>query len=97
VEQVGAINDFATGGLAPDRTLLLRIDPTTGRERQRERAQAPDRLEREGEEFFVAIAAAYEQLAVSEPQRVRTIDAERSQQDVLSQALSAVEDLLGAV
>src|ERR671922_587615 len=27
VEQIRALNEFATGGLKPDRTLLLRIDP----------------------------------------------------------------------
>ena len=33
VDAVRAINDFATGGLRPDRTLLLRIDPAVGRAR----------------------------------------------------------------
>ena len=94
VEQVRAINLFATGGLTPDRTLLLRVDPQTGRERQRERAQEPDRLEREGEGFFSAIAAAYEELARAEPGRVRAIDAGQPPQEVLRQAVAAVEDLL---
>src|SRR5271157_5501485 len=49
VEQVRAINLFATGGLVPERTLLLRLSPADGRARQRERALAPDRLERESE------------------------------------------------
>ena len=35
-EAVAAVNAFATGGLAPDRTLLLRADPAT-------RARAPRR------------------------------------------------------
>jgi dTMP kinase len=58
VEQVRAINVFATGPLEPDRTLLLRISPEGGRARQRERALEPDRLEREDEGFFAATAAA---------------------------------------
>ena len=45
--------------------------PAAGRERQRERAAQPDRLEREGEGFFEQIAAAYEELARAEPQRIR--------------------------
>jgi dTMP kinase len=94
IEQVRAINLLATGGLTPDRTLLLRIDPRTGRARQRERAQAPDRLEREGDEFFDAIALAYDELARAEPERIRTLDAEQPAQAVLTEALSAVEDLL---
>src|SRR3954454_11693701 len=46
VDPVGAVNAFATGGLRPDRTVLLRIDPAAGRARQEGRGPA-DRLERE--------------------------------------------------
>jgi dTMP kinase len=93
VEQVRAINLFATSGLTPDRTLLLRVDPATGRERQRTRAHAPDRLEREGEDFFAAIARAYDELARAEPRRIRTIDAQQPPGAVLQEALAAIEDL----
>ena len=89
-----AINLFATGALEPDRTLLLRISPAAGRERQRERAPEPDRLEREGEASSRAIAAAYDELARAEPGRIRTIDAAQPPRQVLGDALAAVEDLL---
>jgi dTMP kinase len=39
VEDVLAINRFATGGLEPDRTLLLMIAPQLGRSRSRARAE----------------------------------------------------------
>ncbi|HXE44582.1 MAG TPA: dTMP kinase [Conexibacter sp.] len=94
LEQVRAINAFATGGLAPDRTLLLRIDPALGRTRQDGRGEAPDRLEREADEFFARIAAAYDELAAAEPQRIRTLDATADAPSVLAQALAALEDLL---
>ncbi len=94
VEQVRAINLLATGGLTPDRTLLLQISPATGRGRQQTRGAEPDRLEREDESFFQAIAAAYEQLARTEPQRIRPIDGEQATARVLEQALSEIEDLL---
>ncbi len=54
IEAVREINHFATGGLAPDRTLLLRLSPAEGRARERGRAAPPDRLEREADEFFAA-------------------------------------------
>jgi dTMP kinase len=95
IEQVRAINRFATGGLQPDRTLLLRIDPALGRARQDGRGEAPDRLEREHEGFFAAIAAAYDELAIAEPQRIRTLDASADPPRVLAAALAALEDLLG--
>jgi len=94
VDDVRAINRFATGGLAPDRTLLLRIDPTLGRARARERTLEPDRLEREGERFFAVIAAAYDELAREEPARIRPIDAGQAPADVLRDARAAIEDLL---
>jgi dTMP kinase len=94
VEEIRAINQFATGHLVPDRTLLLRIDPSVGRARAHERALAPDRLELESEHFFATIAAAYEELAREEPLRIRTVDAEQPPARVLSDALAAVEDLL---
>jgi dTMP kinase len=94
VEQVRAINLFATGALTPDRTLLLRIAPATGRARQHTRGAQPDRLERENERFFEAIASAYEQLASAEPERIRAIDAEQPAERVFTQALAAIEDLI---
>jgi dTMP kinase len=95
VVEVQAINQFATGGLTPDRTLLLRIDPSVGRARAHERALEPDRLERESERFFATIFAAYDELAHAEPERIRPIDAAQPPQDVLHDALAAIDDLLG--
>jgi len=94
IEEVRAINLFATGGLQPDRTLLLDIAPAEGRARQRTRAEEPDRLEREDDGFFASIAAAYRELALAEPQRVRVIDASQPAELVLDDALAQLADLL---
>ncbi|HZV73003.1 MAG TPA: dTMP kinase [Conexibacter sp.] len=94
VAPVRAINAFATGGLQPDRTLLLRIDPALGRARQDDRGEAPDRLEREQDGFFATIAAAYDRLAAAEPERIRVIDADAAPEAVSAAALAALEDLL---
>jgi dTMP kinase len=94
VEPVAAINAFATGGIEPARTLLLRLDPAAGRARQAGRGEAPDRLEREAEPFFARIAAAYDALAASHPARVRVIDASQPPDAVLEAALAALADLL---
>jgi dTMP kinase len=94
VEDVREINRFATGGLVPDRTLLLRIDAAVGRARLDERGQAPDRLEREADDFFTRIGQAYERLAAEEPERIRVIDAALPPDDVLAAALRELSDLL---
>jgi dTMP kinase len=94
VERVREINRFATGPLQPDRTLLLRITPAAGRARQVQRAESPDRLESEDESFFARIAAAYDELARSEPERIRVLDASMAPERVLADALAELDDLL---
>jgi dTMP kinase len=90
IEAVRMINEFGTAGLTPDVTLLLRIDPQTGRSRQDVRGEERDRLEREGDPFFARIAAAYDELAAAEPQRFRVIDADQPPDAVLRAALAAL-------
>jgi dTMP kinase len=96
IEAIAAINDFATGGLRPDRTILLDVDPAVGRARQGARGEAPDRLEREGDEFFATVAAAYRELAAAEPERIRVLNASGPPDEVLRAVLDAVADLLPA-
>jgi dTMP kinase len=93
IEPVRAINEFATGGLAPDLTLLVRVDPGVGRERSRGRA-APDRLELESDGFFDRIARAYDELARAEPQRIVTIDGDQPPPAVLAGAVAALDRLV---
>jgi dTMP kinase len=91
VEEIRELNAFATGGLAPDRTLLLRIDPALGLERAGGRPEHADRLEREDAGFFAAVAAAYDALAAAEPERVTVIDAAQPPDAVLAEALAALQ------
>jgi dTMP kinase len=93
IDEIAALNAFATGGLTPDRTLLLRIDPGAARARQHGRNDVPDRLEREQDGFFETIAAAYDELAARDPQRICVLDATEPPQSVLAQALDALADL----
>ncbi len=90
VAAIRAINDFATGGLRADRTLLLRIDPAVARARAVGRGVAADRLEAEDDGFFAAIAAAYDELAAAEPERWVVLDATRSPAELLADALAAL-------
>jgi len=96
VEEIRSLNRFATGGLAPDRTLLLRIDARAGLDRAGARGEAADRLEREEIAFFVAIGIAYDDLAAAEPGRFAVIDAAQSPAAVLAACLAALEPLLAA-
>ena len=89
IEQIRALNEFATGGLRPDRTLLLRIDPERGLARISGRAA--DRLESSGQAFFAAVAEAYDALAAAEPDRIAVIDASQPPEAVLADALAALQ------
>ena len=89
VEEIRALNAFATGGLRPDRTLLLRIEPEAGLARISGRPA--DRLERSDAAFFAAVAAAYDELAEAEPDRIAVIDAAQPPEAVLADALAALQ------
>jgi dTMP kinase len=91
VERIRSLNELATGGLTPDRTLLLRIDPAVGRARITDRD--PDRLEQAGDAFFETVARAYDELAAAEPDRIAVIEADRPPEQVLADALAAIEAL----
>jgi len=94
VEEIRTLNLFATGGLTPDRTLLLRIDARAGLARAGGRGEGADRLEREELAFFEATAAAYDALAAAEPERFAVIDAAQEPDAVLRDCLAALEPLL---
>lgn len=87
VEEVARINRFATGGLAPDLTFLLEIDPAAAAARDGE----SDRIESEGAELQRRVLAAYDSLAAAEPERWRRLDADRPPGEVHAGVLAAVE------
>ncbi len=90
VEAVADLNVFATGGLVPDLTLLLSLDPEERRRRLTARGEPVDRLEGEPDAFFATIAAAYDALAAAEPERFAVLDGARAPESVLAAAIEAL-------
>ena len=86
VDEVAAVNALATGGLRPDLTLLLDLDP----EAAHARAGEEDRFEAEGAELQQAVAAAYSEMADADPARWRRIPAARPPEEVHADVLAAV-------
>jgi dTMP kinase len=86
VDDVEQINRFATGGLMPDLTFLLSIDPA----RAAERAGQLDRFEDEGDSLQIAVYEAYGELAERDPARWQIIDADRPSSEVHADVLAAV-------
>ncbi|MDI9466393.1 MAG: dTMP kinase [Syntrophomonadaceae bacterium] len=86
------LNQLCTGGLKPDLTLLLDLDPEEG---ARRRAQdIPDRLEGEGILFQKRVREGYLYIARQEPHRVRILDARQPLDAVVNGARQEIERLL---
>ena len=73
------LNLAAIGGLVPDRTYLLELDPGQVASRIR---RHHDRLEREGDDFRERAAAGYRELAQRFPERIVILDATRPVDEV---------------
>ena len=73
LQRVRDLNQIATGGLTPNLTLLLDIPVRKGMARAR--AEADDRIGMETIDFHSRVLEGYKRLAMSEPERITTIDA----------------------
>jgi dTMP kinase len=82
LDTVRELSVFATGGLLPDRTILL-----VG---ERRVLFEPDRIEGEGDAFHDRVAEGFAALAEREPERVRTVDGSGSVDEVGARVWAAV-------
>ncbi|OYY66856.1 dTMP kinase [Sphingomonas sp. 28-62-11] len=90
-----AIHDFCTGGLLPDRTLILEVPIDEGRARAASRdGAAADRFAARGDRFHADVAAAFRRIATDEPERCRLINAAASPDAVTTAILHQLADLL---
>ena len=79
LERVLELNLHATGGVLPDRTYLLLVDPVDAARRV---PAARDRIEREDEDFRARVDSAYRELAETFPNRITTIDGSRPPDEI---------------
>jgi len=93
VEAVAACNDLATGGLKPDRTLLLDItvDEAQRRVARRRRKEGSlDRLDMESEAFYRRVRDTYHRLAAAAPDRFRILETTREKKALAAEVLTLV-------
>jgi dTMP kinase len=83
VDLLMQLNDTATGGLAPNLTILLDIDPETGLRR----SQRKTIFERRSLEFHERVRHGYLWLASREPHRIKVVDASQPLESVIEQTL----------
>ncbi len=84
------LQEFATGGLRPDLTLLIDVPVDVGLERTRRRAEWNRFEDTEELAFFEQVRGAYLRLAAEEPDRFEVVDGSGSVED----ADSAIRDVV---
>jgi dTMP kinase len=88
IDAVLQLNLDVTGGLLPDVTFLLLLDPAVATARQAD----PDRLEREGAALQAKVDAAYRELAGRFPDRIVTIDASGESEAIAKEVRERLRD-----
>jgi dTMP kinase len=90
-----ALHQTGSGGLLPDRTLIMTLDPALAGERRAKRnSGAGDRFEQRADAFHDAVSRRFREIAADDPARVRLIDASGSAQQVTARLLGDIADLL---
>ena len=93
IDEVKKINDFATGDINPDLTIFFNIDYKTALIRKRANF-SPDRLENEEFDFHKKIFDAYLDISEKYKDDIKQVDATRSIDEVSSDVLKLIKDLL---
>ena len=91
-EQVAEVNRRATGGLEPDITFWLDIDPYVGRERAGSEGEL-DRLETEKMDFHCRVRDGYRELTDKNPERIKRIDASKTIEEMRDDIYACLEEL----
>lgn len=93
VQNVYDLNAFAIQGIMPDLTIHLDLPAEVGLSRAKERAEL-DRMEAESMAFHEKVAQGYRDLAKLAPERIWTIDATQSVEEIHTRIIEKVETIL---
>lgn len=90
------LNNFATGGLKPDLTIVFDLDPKLARTRQGSRPIGGllGAFDEQHSEFHDRMREGYSRMAQQEPSRVRIVDASGAVEDTHSKVLALLLPLL---
>ncbi len=96
LDLVTRVNDFACQGIYPDRTILMKTAGTAseGLRRATHRGSG-DRMERAGLDFHDRVNRAFDQIAASDPDRVRVVVSASRKKDTARNVFMAVADMVG--
>jgi dTMP kinase len=91
-KRLEVINEWATGGLEPDLTILLDIPADKGL-RRTSRSLA-DRIEQENLEFHDRVSKGFLRVAKKFPRRIRVVNASRDVEEIHQEVVKIVGKLL---
>lgn len=92
---VRALHEMGSGGLLPDRVLLLDLGEADLVERFSERGEeGEDRIELRESAFHRVVRNAFRSFAEEEPERIRLINASGTQEEVTEKLWKEIEDLI---
>jgi dTMP kinase len=94
LDDVRRLSDWATGGLWPDLTVLLAVDPAEVEARQRLAGLGADRLESESREFHSRVMSGFLALAAADPSW-RVVSGSGPPDSVASRVLDVVTHFFG--
>jgi dTMP kinase len=91
VAEITTLNEWATGGLMPDLTIVLDLPPGAG---LRRRERSGDRLEAEPADFHGRVRNGFLNIAEASPDRYLVLDATRPPDELSREIQSRVRELL---
>ncbi|MDP6159574.1 MAG: dTMP kinase [Acidimicrobiales bacterium] len=92
---VAEVNEFATGGLAPDLVVLIEVAaPVAGSRLGEDREGELDRIEQAGDDLQGVVADAYRAMAIADPDRWVIIDGDGTVDEVADRVAAMVDDWL---
>jgi len=94
LDLITRLNDMALDGFKPDINLILDLDPVTGLERVNSRGERLDRMEKEKITFLEKARNGYLAQAKNDPERFVIIDASQPLEDVITEVLEVVDDVV---
>ncbi|WP_418791294.1 dTMP kinase [Phosphitispora sp. TUW77] len=94
------LNEMAVAGVFPDLTLIFDLAPDVGIGRINEKrvgqaGEGKDRIEQENMDFHAKVRCGFREVALSEPQRCKVIDAGRDKETIHSEVIQLVKEVLG--
>ena len=91
---ISDLNNIALDGFKPDITIILDIDPVKGLERVISRGSDLDRMEMANIEFLTRARNGYLEQVKADPKYFALIDASQPLNDVISDALRIVDEVI---